>query len=218
MLGDRVEQAQALLAQVEARWTYLLAGLDRPLAAITGELAALGLERLLPVFDERLKTQPDATLFDVVQDRTIRVTWKQEIRAQLRQVFNGAAYKLILDEATAIHKRVLRGRVFVALHMHAGDGNVHTNLPVNSDHYEMLQLAHQAVARIMTLARSLNGVISGEHGIGITKLEFLTEEEIGPFREYKLRVDPEGRFNKGKLLNLAAWKRTCPTPIRHRSA
>src|SRR3712207_7946108 len=39
------------------------------------------------------------------------------------------------------------------------------------------------------------------HGIGITKLEFLTEEEIGDFRAYKQRVDPEGRFNKGKLLN-----------------
>src|SRR5205085_9072359 len=64
----------------------------------------------------------------------------------------------------------------------------------------------QADARIMKLARSLNGVISGEHGIGITKLEFLTEEEIGPFRDYKLRVDPEGRFNKGKLLNLAGME------------
>lgn len=202
MLGDRVQQAETLLSQTRDRWTFLLAELDKPLRAVTGELAALGLERLLPVFDERLKTQPDATLFDIVQDRTIRVTWKQEIRAQLRQIFSGAAYKLILDEATAIHKRVLRGRVFVALHMHAGDGNVHTNLPVNSDHYEMLQLAHAAVARIMVLARSLNGVISGEHGIGITKLEFLTEDEIAPFRDYKLRVDPEGRFNKGKLLNL----------------
>jgi FAD/FMN-containing dehydrogenase len=136
----------------------------------------------------------------------------------LRQIFNGAAYKLILDECSAIHKRVLRGRVFVALHMHAGDGNVHTNLPVNSDDYEMLQLAHQAVARIMTLARSLNGVISGEHGIGITKLEFLQEDEIGPFRDYKQRVDPEGRFNKGKLLNLPAWKPTCAMPTRRRSA
>ncbi|HEX8404951.1 MAG TPA: DUF3683 domain-containing protein, partial [Duganella sp.] len=206
MLGDRVQQAEALLTQVRDRWTFLLAELDKPLRDVTGELAALGLERLSAVFDERLKIQPDATLFDVVQDRTIRVTWKQEIRAQLRQIFSGAAYKLILDEATAVHKRVLRGRVFVALHMHAGDGNVHTNLPVNSDHYEMLQLAHAAVARIMVLARSLNGVISGEHGIGITKLEFLTEEEIGPFRDYKLRVDPEGRFNKGKLLNLAGME------------
>jgi Fe-S oxidoreductase len=64
----------------------------------------------------------------------------------------------------------------------------------------MLQDAHQSVDRIMKLARSLNGVISGEHGIGITKLEYLTEAEIKDFRSYKLRVDPEGRFNKGKLM------------------
>ncbi|MDX9945430.1 MAG: DUF3400 domain-containing protein, partial [Azonexus sp.] len=82
----------------------------------------------------------------------------------------------------------------------AGDGNVHTNIPVNSDNYEMLQTAHKAVERIMHLARGLDGVISGEHGIGITKLEFLTEEELAPFRAYKQKVDPEGRFNKGKLM------------------
>ena len=95
---------------------------------------------------------------------------------------------------------MLRGRVWVALHMHAGDGNVHTNIPVNSDNYEMLQTAHTAVARIMKLARSLDGVISGEHGIGITKLEFLTDDELADFTDYKRRVDPEGRFNQGKLL------------------
>ena len=103
---------------------------------------------------------------------------------------------------------MLRGRVFVALHMHAGDGNVHTNIPVNSDNYEMLQTAHAAVARIMTLARSLDGVISGEHGIGITKLEFLSDDEIVEFRDYKKRVDPEGRFNKGKLLRDAVFAGT----------
>jgi Fe-S oxidoreductase len=84
--------------------------------------------------------------------------------------------------------------------MHAGDGNVHTNIPVNSDDYDMLQTAHEAVARIMVLARSLNGVISGEHGIGITKLQFLTDAELKPFADYKQRIDPEGRFNKGKLM------------------
>jgi Fe-S oxidoreductase len=86
--------------------------------------------------------------------------------------------------------------------MHAGDGNVHTNIPVNSDDYDMLQTAHEAVARIMVLARSLDGVISGEHGIGITKLEFLSDAELKPFADYKQRVDPEGRFNKGKLMRL----------------
>jgi FAD/FMN-containing dehydrogenase/Fe-S oxidoreductase len=140
------------------------------------------------------------TLFPQLQDHSLRASWKTQIRAPLQNIFAGVAFQPILDEANAVHKRVLKGRVWVALHMHAGDGNVHTNIPVNSDNYEMLQTAHEAVKRIMVLARSLDGVISGEHGIGITKLEFLTDEELRPFTEYKQKVDPEGRFNKGKLL------------------
>jgi Fe-S oxidoreductase len=138
--------------------------------------------------------------FSGLQDRSLRASWKLEVRAELRKIFSGAAFELILKECEAIHKKELRSRVFVALHMHAGDGNVHTNIPVNSDNYAMLNDAHQAVARIMKLARSLNGVISGEHGIGITKLEYLTEDEIKDFRTYKNKVDPEGHFNKGKLM------------------
>jgi len=139
-------------------------------------------------------------LFAQLQDHTLRASWKTQLRAPLQAIFTGAAFDAILAECTAIHKRVLKGRVWVALHMHAGDGNVHTNIPVNSDDYDMLQSAHGAVKRIMALARSLDGVISGEHGIGITKLEFLSEAELAPFIAYKAKVDPEGRFNKGKLL------------------
>jgi len=84
--------------------------------------------------------------------------------------------------------------------MHAGDGNVHTNIPVNSDDYDMMQEVHGAVVRVMALARKLNGVISGEHGIGITKMEFLDQETIDTFTVYKNKVDPNGHFNKGKLL------------------
>ena len=58
------------------------------------------------------------------------------------------------------------------------------DMPVNSDHYEMLHEANQAVARIMVLTRTLGGVISGEHGIGITKYEGLciknTENALSP--------------------------------------
>ena len=139
-------------------------------------------------------------LFPQLQDHSLRASWKTQIRAVLENVFTGAQFQPILDACNAIHQRVLKGRVWIALHMHAGDGNVHTNIPVNSDNYEMLQTAHEAVARIMVLARSLDGVISGEHGIGITKLEFLTDAELQPFADYKKRIDPEGRFNKGKLL------------------
>lgn len=143
------------------------------------------------------------TLFPQLQDHTLRASWKTQLRVPLTQIFAGNAFAPILAEVNAIHQRVLKGRVWVALHMHAGDGNVHTNIPVNSDDYAMLQTAHEAVKRIMHLARSLNGVISGEHGIGITKLEFLTDDELQPFADYKQKVDPEGRFNKGKLLRHA---------------
>ena len=43
-------------------------------------------------------------------------------------------------------------------------------------------------------------MISGEHSIGITKLGFLEAAEVQSFVDYKQRVDPEGRFNKGKLM------------------
>ena len=144
-------------------------------------------------------TQMD-TYFPQLQNHSLRSSWKEEVRSELRIIFGGLVFEPILTKLEAIHKTILRKRVFIALHMHAGDGNVHTNIPVNSDDYEMLQDAHHSVDRIMKLARSLDGVISGEHGIGITKLEYLTEAELKDFRSYKNRVDPEGRFNKGKLM------------------
>ena len=145
-------------------------------------------------------------LFPQLQEHSLRASWKTQIRPAFQNIFSGSVFRPILNEVHAIHQRVLKGRVWVALHMHAGDGNVHTNIPVNSDNYEMLQTAHQAVARIMVLARGLDGVISGEHGIGITKLEFLTDAELANFTAYKAKVDPQGRFNKGKLLRGAALK------------
>ena len=215
LLENRVSEALALIESVQARWLWLLEHIDLSLSAAQPELIRLGLDQLLPQCEARIAAQPDVRVFDLLQDRTIRISWKAELRAPLRQLFNGAAFKQILDACTALHKQVLRGRVFVALHMHAGDGNVHTNIPVNSDDYQMLQTAHAAVERIMALARALNGVISGEHGIGITKLEFLTDAEMAGFRDYKQRIDPEGRFNKGKLLGtpeLAADLRNAYTP------
>jgi FAD/FMN-containing dehydrogenase/Fe-S oxidoreductase len=199
-LEERRVKALDLLAKVHARWSYLLEHLDQPLAQVRVALGGHGYAALAPKFDVALAKDAACKLFHVIQDGTIRASWKQEIRAELRALFPGAAFAPLLAECEALHRRVLKGRVWVALHMHAGDGNVHTNIPVNSDDYEMLQEAHAAVRRIMALARRLDGVISGEHGIGITKLEFLTDAEIGAFRDYKQRIDPQGRFNKGKLL------------------
>ncbi len=215
VLEDKRAKALDLLAKTHARWSFLLEHLDRPLAGLRGALGAHGYAELAPKFDVALAKDASVRLFHLVQDATLRASWKTEVRRELRALFPGAVFEPVLEQCQQIHRRVLKGRVWVALHMHAGDGNVHTNIPVNSDDYAMLQAAHAAVGRIMRLARELGGVISGEHGIGITKLEYLSEDEVAAFRDYKQRVDPHGRFNRGKLLDdpkLPADLRNAYTP------
>ncbi|MER1967506.1 FAD/FMN-binding oxidoreductase [Castellaniella sp. GW247-6E4] len=200
ILATRRRDALDTLAAVRRRWSWLLDGLDAPLADSMDTLAGLGLEEHLPTLRERLARRPEARVFEVVQDHTLRISWKTDIRSAMERHFAGADCAAVLAGLQATHDRILKSRVFVALHMHAGDGNVHTNIPVNSDDYEMLREANEAVARIMGIARNLDGVISGEHGIGLTKYEFLSAEELAPFQDYKRRVDPDGRFNGGKLM------------------
>jgi len=190
--------ALRLIERVRTRWRLMLNSLEMPLQSVRDDLG----EPSLAV--SRYSTN---TLFECIQDHSIRVSWKKELRLDLVRIFGGDAFAPLLSECDTIHKRILQGRVFVALHMHAGDGNVHTNIPVNSDNYAMLRTANIAVARIMRITRSLGGVISGEHGIGITKLEYLTDAELSSFRQYKLRVDPNGHFNQGKLMPEADLRR-----------
>jgi FAD/FMN-containing dehydrogenase/Fe-S oxidoreductase len=194
LFADRPAQALELIDRVTRRWTYILANLDRVAGEVRTDLEGLGMH------PDAIGNDPEDTVFSRVQLHRMRISWKLELRDRLLRIFSGRDFEPVMAAVEAIHTEVLRGRVFVALHMHAGDGNVHTNIPVNSDNYEMLQQANAAVARIMAFARALGGVISGEHGIGLTKIEYLTPEELKPFADYKERVDPHGHFNRGKLL------------------
>lgn len=198
LLGDRRDTALAYVSEVKERWEWLYHNLDLSLTQADISMSKLGID-----YQQLTNKADQPCLFHRLQDHSVRVSWKNELLPELVDIFEGDNFRLIIEGAQAIHKQVLRSRVFVALHMHAGDGNVHTNLPVNSDNYQMLQLANHAVEKIMHLARSLDGVISGEHGIGITKYEFLSEQELANFHAYKREVDPEGRFNKGKLMPAA---------------
>jgi len=184
LLVAKKAQALKLLQDIKEHWLKVLNSLDLPPSSLGQDFANLAVENV----------------FRAVQEHQIRISWKRELKKPLQLIFSGREYQSILARCDEIHQQVLKGRVFVALHMHAGDGNVHTNIPVNSDDYEMMHAAHTAVARIMKLASDLDGVISGEHGIGITKMAFLDEKTISTFAAYKQKVDPEGRFNKGKLM------------------
>jgi Fe-S oxidoreductase len=132
--------------------------------------------------------------------RDLRQSYRAEVAERLWEIFSGQEMAEVRKRLKRIHAEIRDERLLVALHMHAGDGNVHTNIPVHSSNYAMLHEADRIVDRIMALAKSLGGVISGEHGIGITKLRYLEPEKLESFRVYKEGVDPHGHFNRGKLL------------------
>nr|WP_273428333.1 FAD/FMN-binding oxidoreductase [Chitinibacter tainanensis] len=194
LIGDRRESALAFIEQTRQHWQWVNNNLDVAFELYQSAFPQLPLEKAVDA------NELPQSVFHALRDFVLRISYKRELLTELETLFSGRTDKPILDAIHALHQKVLKGRTWVALHMHAGDGNVHTNLPVNSDDYDMLQRAHHAVARIMQVARDLNGVISGEHGIGITKYEFLTRAELQPFETYKQKVDPHGHFNKGKLL------------------
>ncbi len=185
MVKTKQTMALALLEELRARWSFILEHLDSPVSVLGESGQAYSHYE---------------NVFRAVQSYDLRVSWRRELKRPMADIFAGREYQKILERCDEIHKQVLKSRVFIALHMHAGDGNVHTNIPVNSDDYGMMQDAHAAVAKVMALARSLDGVISGEHGIGITKMEFLDQSTIDTFANYKNKVDPNGHFNKGKLM------------------
>ena len=190
ILAGKQQAALEHLQQVRGRWRTLLDNLDAPAS------------RYQSLFDEpvRQRLQPGDTLFRLLQRRDLRISYRQEVERPLKENFIGRELAPIRKRLDAIHAEWRASRLFVATHMHAGDGNVHTNIPVNSNDYRMLHQADRVVERIMALAESLGGVISGEHGIGLTKMQFLAPEVVQAFTEYKQQVDPEGRFNRGKLL------------------
>ncbi len=129
-----------------------------------------------------------------------RISYREEVAKSLDELFSGDHFSSIRKKFAAIHAELRPARLFVALHMHAGDGNVHTNIPVNSYNYAMLHEAENIVDQVMALARVLGGVISGEHGIGLTKIQYLDKGMLQDFSNYKEKVDPKGSFNRGKLL------------------
>ncbi|MCD8514934.1 MAG: FAD-binding oxidoreductase, partial [Burkholderiaceae bacterium] len=95
-LQEHIDRALTVIRDVRSQWQQWMDGLDT--------------------------TQPDTgrSFFEQLQDYSLRASWKTAIREPLRAIFTGSVYAPVLEECKAIHKRVLKGRVWVALHMHAG--------------------------------------------------------------------------------------------------
>jgi FAD/FMN-containing dehydrogenase/Fe-S oxidoreductase len=190
ILKAKRDAACAVVVAVRDRWRTLLDRLDQP--------AMENLELLGEHEQGRMRDQDN--LLSMLLRRDLRQSYRREVAERLNDIFAGQDMACVREHLVEIHRQIRDSRLFVALHMHAGDGNVHTNIPVHSSDYAMLHEADRIVVRIMALATELGGVISGEHGIGITKLQFLDRDKLDAFVDYKQRVDPRALFNRGKLM------------------
>jgi len=124
-----------------------------------------------------------------------------KLRHDLAELMRG--YPKVLDSLEKIHGEVRHRRITIATHMHAGDGNVHVNIPVLSNDRPMLIRADHVVDRVMEKVVELGGVVSGEHGIGVTKLKYFDPQRLEELKAYRREVDPEGLMNPGKLEDLS---------------
>jgi len=86
---------------------------------------------------------------------------------------------------------------------HAGDGNIHCNIMYDKTDKTEAKKAEKAVDELFEATLSLGGSITGEHGVGITKMKYLPHEvgstQIALMKGIKQVFDPQGILNPGKI-------------------
>ena len=86
---------------------------------------------------------------------------------------------------------------------HAGNGNIHVNLLVDPDDTEQMQRADVCLRQVFELVLSLNGTLSGEHGVGMEKQAFVSMEldkvNLAMMQKVKELFDPLNLMNPGKM-------------------
>ena len=102
LIGDRRSQALEHLLNVRRRWRWILSSLDLPLAEAESRFAELGI-----VVGPLTNRAADPTLFHRVQDYSLRISWKSELKPLLDEVFDGALFGPVREP----HRRDPQGNV-----------------------------------------------------------------------------------------------------------
>ncbi len=102
----------------------------------------------------------------------------------------------LFDKLDEIEKRF---SLLIVSFGHAGDGNFHINIMVDKRSTQEQKRAKEAVSQIFSSVIKLGGSLSGEHGIGLTKKEYLSLE----FREAELKLTKKIKdvFDKKRIMN-----------------
>lgn len=94
-------------------------------------------------------------------------------------------------------------RLLIPVFGHAGDGNLHPNILCDRSDREEIARVREAAREIFEAAVALGGTLSGEHGIGVLKKQFmdldLGADALSVMRGIKDAIDPRGIMNPGKM-------------------
>lgn len=98
-----------------------------------------------------------------------------------------------------------RHRLKIGTFGHMGDGNLHPTFLTNEKNHEEMHRVEEAMKEIFARAVELGGTITGEHGVGLAKKDFLPgavgELNVGVMRNIKAAFDPLGLLNPGKIFD-----------------
>lgn len=104
----------------------------------------------------------------------------------------------------AIHRIAQETGVLVCNVFHAGDGNLHPNIAYDARNTELTARVHHAMRLIMQTCIDAGGTITGEHGVGLDKLDYMplvfTADTLDAMCRLRDVFDPERRANPGKVV------------------
>ena len=104
----------------------------------------------------------------------------------------------------AVREIAKKYNVMIGTFGHAGDGNLHPTILTDENDTEEMERVHKAISEIFDKALALGGTLSGEHGIGIAKAQFMPRQfsaaELGMMKKLKTAFDPYNILNPGKFL------------------
>lgn len=188
----------------EGAGAVLLIELDGPAEEI--EAQAKGIERICAqhsVLDLRIaKDEQERTLLWRGRKGAVAAVGRITHEFYLQDgVIPRTKLPQVLREIEAIAER---NAFVIANVFHAGDGNLHPLICFDSRREGELQRAIAAGAEIMRLCLSVGGSITGEHGIGMEKIDFIplmySLDDLEAMRRVRVAFDPSLRCNPGKLL------------------
>ena len=119
----------------------------------------------------------------------------------------------VLEEIAMIAREE---RIMVCNVFHAGDGNLHPNIPYNANDPDETARVESAMRRVMRACVAAGGSVTGEHGIGLDKLAYMplifSEDTMAAMCRVREVFDPERRANPGKVIPVRSCREWAMAP------